>query len=150
MALSNIGDRLIRSKEWLLEAVSRRVTVSFQWWFNESDDIDCRARFIANYAVLEFGLDGMDDGQERLFIGALVELFKICIRAGAAVGLVIDRTGATVNYSWDAFFLNGATLDQDLPDVLGLRSNALSRVGILAPDTSKSEIDGFLLLRNTT
>ncbi len=67
-ALTDLGDQFDRNRPWLLSMIGSAPVVRFQWWRNDSEDLYCRIRFIRGLCSIEFGLDGMDRGDEVRFL----------------------------------------------------------------------------------
>ncbi|MCL5058254.1 MAG: hypothetical protein M1130_09765 [Actinobacteria bacterium] len=104
-----------------LEKLVSNNKISFQWWWNEEDDLYCRIRSVDGYTSFELGLDGVNRNQilnvVKLFFSILGDRLKEDV-----IGFVIDRNAYTEEYDWDTFFINDKLSVLDLPIILGLNS----------------------------
>ncbi|MCA1223637.1 hypothetical protein [Streptomyces sp. 8L] len=95
--------------------------VNFQLWVSADTDVFTRVRSpevgVAT-VVLEFGLDGLADGELERTAAALLRVVG-SHRAGT-LGFVLDRAGTTAELDWDAVLAGAAVPVSPLPDTLGL------------------------------
>lgn len=146
-ALSEIGDQFPVEREWITSRISSGEELSFQWWFNDSEDLYCRLCPVNETAWKEeFGLDGLNQEQIDGVVGALVSRFVRQAREKTALALVVDRTGTFFEFDWDQLILGGTRLVA-LPDVLGLPVDMMRELEVPGDkQVRRRVIDGYVLL----
>jgi len=144
-AISETGDQVEVSRNWLASKIGSAETVGFQWWFDQSTDLYCRFRFTPDVLVEEYALDGL--GEKLTSVKeVLIGRFRKLVRNNSARGLVLDTSGVTEGYDWDDFFLGRSNLAIELPDVLGIERSDADRIEIETNQLAVEQLENGMLL----
>lgn len=153
-AISPAGEQMIVSREWIAAEVATGRAVSFQWWFNDSEDVYCRfspGDDKDRQWSAEFGLDGVDNENLDAVTNTIVAYFKEQCAHSAVSAIVIDRTGDLEEIDWRAVVAGRQPL-QFVPDLLVLPRIALA--ASVMPYVVLTECPAYALLtkkdRSTT
>lgn len=148
LMLNNEGDQISISQVELEARIRRGVDTSFQFWYSEDHDLFARVRRNLSIRIIEFGLEGTNEGERTALGGALRKYFDE--QAEAGLGLVFDPDGVIEDYDWDRFFIKGDALRQEvfsagLPDLL-LISHSLAHGAAGIP--SRPYPNGIMVTRD--
>jgi hypothetical protein len=91
--LTQLGDQVNSDRHSLLSQLRTGRSVSFQWWRNEREDLYCRIRFLKATTAIEFGLDGLDLGDESSFLQVLFDLATQYLKTGVLLGCILEHHG---------------------------------------------------------
>ncbi len=144
-ALSEVGEQISVSKDWLAQAQQIGNTFSFQWWLDSATDVYTRLRFLDDVVVEEYGLEGL--GEQLHPIGNILkDRFINQLENNRVMGFVIDKYGITEDFDWDQFFIHGKRFAGQFPDILCIHPNGEPRIPAVPNATQISTTCDHLIL----
>jgi hypothetical protein len=119
-------------------------TPTFEWWWNDSEDICCRIRGSGASISADLFLEGNDERQRGLVVSSLRGLYKGFAKRGEAVALLVDFIGDTVLYPWGEIVAGSAPVPGRFPDQLVVPAGIGHRILAfgLAADVAATETAG--------
>src|SRR5262249_517469 len=69
--LKKMGEEGNRAKKEFYDLLRTSDSISFQWWWNQEEDVYCSISFRPDVVQVLFGLDGLDQRQENSLIDCL-------------------------------------------------------------------------------
>jgi len=146
-ALSECGEQVFVTREWIVAQLTERRGVSMQWWYGGAEDLYCRFNpdDLDGCWRVEFGLDGVDEERAEALVERLLGYFKECCTRGDVRALLVDRSGYLEETDWDAVIAGRETL-RNVPDILVL-PRGLAPPGLVTADDESSECRQHIILR---
>lgn len=124
--LSDEGDQIPTTEAELTRLLSRSRTLTFQLWFRNDVDLCCSYRRLSErVCVHAYSLDGKNQEHRHLLKLWAGDYFRESALRNNAILLVFDSSEVAAQFDWDSFVLNGGTLPDMWPDVLGLLSSSV-------------------------
>lgn len=115
--IDEVGEHVLRPIADFERELEAEESVSFEVWFDHSEDLYVRVRTIgADLHVTEFGMEGTSELQRLRLKTYLVTYFRRIHQEGRSVGLIYDPVGASEDYDWDALFHANSNEPNELMD----------------------------------
>jgi hypothetical protein len=146
--LNNAGEQTDVSNVSFYDMLYKQKKITFQWWWNENEDLYCSVDFDGISTRVLFGLDGLDYRQEKALIDFLEKLYRQLARQERVTGLIVDkdrgeRAEKTFLYPWMEIFEGKAGIPDEYPDIIIVPQEVADR---MVP--SISHHDAGILMQN--
>jgi len=149
--LNEIGEQQDGTRNDLVRLLQARHALTFQWWWNESEDVCCGIRLASGAAFVEFFLDGLDDAQEERLLSCIRGVYDSLAEQQIALGFVVDDQGDSQLYDWYGILAGQHLVSGELPDIAVVPRKTGERLLAHSPFPVSVQEEGeqLVLRRNT-